>query len=247
MLYLFFYVVGHGRKYMKIEINNVTFKHALIIDNKFNNLKLLFRDFDNSKIKINQQINDYAYLIDSKQGSYITTNNSFQNSITHTFDEIETPPIYCSLKFDNKYSFKKYLVIPINDFYFYQSEYINDFINLCDKNYILEFINKYGRKEMVNEISIFFKNNNYSKYEPTNLRNYNYLLYRNLVNLFINTYHKNKLINENAEILLYCKEYILFDYEKYLNNYYNKILNYKGLYKKLKINSLKYKDIFVIN
>lgn len=221
---------------MKIKINDLTFKYNFTIDNRINDLSLMFRDFNISGIKENQKINDYIYLIDSSQGLYMHLNNSFQNSITSSFDKIETPPVYCSLNFETKYFPKKYLVIPVNDFYFYQSEYINDFINLCDKNYILEFIKKYGRKEMINEISIFFENTTYSKYEPTNL-----------VNLFINTYHKNKLINEKAEILLYSKEYILFDYEKYLNNYYNKILNYKNLYKKLKINSLKYKDIFIIN
>lgn len=207
------------------------------------NKKIMFRDFNISNIEKNQEINDYMYLIYSSQGSYQIFNNRFQYSITHTFDEECTPPIYCSLDFNNKYFPKKYILIPVGDFYFYQSEYIKDTIRLCEKKYLLNFLKEYNKKELFEEMSIFFKNHNFNNFDPNILLKYKYLLYRDLVNFFLNTYHRNKLVDANAEILLYCEKYILFDYEKYFNAYYKKKLNYTNLYKKLRVNSWEYREL----
>jgi hypothetical protein len=230
---------------MKIHKDLVLKDNSLKVNFNLYDKYLMFRDFNISTIKKDQKINEFMYLIHSIQGSYITLNNSFQYSIANTFDEIDTPPTYCSLDFDNKYNKKKYLLIPINDFYFYQSEYINDFIRLTEQKYLLTFLKKYQKNDEIKKLMEFFEKYPYSHFSPTDLRNFDYLLYRNIVNSFINTYHKNKLINKNAEILLYCTKYILFDYEEYFNKFYNRELNYEKLYKKLNIASLKYKDIFI--
>lgn len=219
------------------------------LSNLLYNQKLMFRYFNINSLNVEQQINKYMYVVDSQKGTYSFSSNNFQKSITYSLDYIDSPPVYCSSNFFmGKYNKKKYLVIPLKEFYFYQSSWISDFIQLVNYKEILEFTNSFADKKIYNELNLFFEEIKSliffgGLFETELLLNYNYMLYRNLVNLLLKTYKKNKIINVNSEILLYCKEYILFDYSLFISDYYNREINIDRIYNKLKLDRLLYRDL----
>lgn len=230
----------------------ITLPKDIILSSKLQILPILFRCFD-LKTRNITKLNDYLFLINGFNGQKpihqdISYNQVLTKIINMNNAETLFPPAYCSR---NPYDWRGNIciIIPINNFNFYQSMYIKDLLDIEQKSYILDIFKDLNELDL---FSFLYQTNAKLRKEIDSKQlhvnfwtvikqqlssdEYNYIL-----NNIINTYEKNVNINDENEFLVFSEKYLLFNISDFLKIELGKNYNYTSYYDLFA--SLKYEDI----